>query len=249
MDLKVYPNYADMSVAAANMIIDCVTKKPNSFLCFATGETPKLAYQLVTEKANKNGIDFSKCFIIGLDEWLGIPPANTGSCHYFLDNYLFQPLGIHTSQVHLFDALTKNEEAECERMNKLIEQKGPVGFMVVGVGMNGHIGFNEPGTGIDSTAHVAILDETTRTIGKKYFQDEVSITRGITLGLKQVLQADTLLMIANGKKKASVIQKAVGEEISTSFPASLVRLHKNAILMIDNEAASELQTHRKWQDN
>ena len=126
-------------------------------------------------------------------------------------------------------------------MNRVIEEKGPVDLMIVGVGMNGHIGFNEPGAEIDSTAHVSILDETTRTVGKKYFETEVPITKGITLGLKQVMETKTLVMIANGKKKAPVIKRAVENEITTSFPASLIRRHKNSFLLIDREASTELQ--------
>ena len=242
MELKLYKDYDELSAAAASLIIDCVKAKPNALLCFATGDTPKLAYQLLAKKAVSDRIDFSKCFIIGLDEWMGIPPDNPGSCHFFLHEYLFKPMGIGGSQIHLFNAFAKNEKEECEKMNELIAKKGGINLVVVGVGMNGHIGFNEPGTDIDSLAHVAILDETTKTVGQKYFQDKVSIGKGITAGLKQVMQAGTLLMMANGKKKAPVIKRTVEEEISTHFPATLIQQHKNSFLMIDQEAAAELKT-------
>lgn len=241
MELKVYKDYNDLSAAAAEMIIDCVKSKPEALLCFATGSTPKLAYEMVAEKAINDRIDFSKCFIIGLDEWVGIPPENTGSCHWFLHEYLFTPMKIDLSQVHLFDALAKNQEGECKKMNKLIAANG-IDLMVVGVGMNGHIGFNEPGTDLDSVAHVAQLDETTKTVGQKYFSGKVSIEQGMTVGLKQVMQAEKLLMMANGKMKAPVIKRTVEEIVSTEFPASLAHKHKNGFLMIDEEAASELKT-------
>jgi glucosamine-6-phosphate isomerase len=241
MEIKVMRDYAAMSAAAAATIIDCVQQKPDALLCFATGDTPKLTYQILAEKVSKEKIDFTKCFFVGLDEWLGIPPDNTGSCHYFLHHYLFQPLGIAASQVHLFDGMTANEQSECEKMNKIIDENGVIDFMLVGVGMNGHIGFNEPGTDPGSLAHVSDLDQTTKTVGKKYFEGEVSINKGITLGLKQVMEAKTLLMIANGKKKAPVIKRAVQEQISPSFPATLIRGHTRSILLIDNEAGSELE--------
>ncbi|HLG38535.1 MAG TPA: glucosamine-6-phosphate deaminase [Chitinophagaceae bacterium] len=244
MELKIYSDYNNLSAAAADMIIDCVKTKPDALLCFATGDTPKLAYQLVAEKAIKDKVDFSRSFIIGLDEWMGIPPDNTGSCHWFLHVYLFKPLNIDPSQIHLFNAFAKNEEAECKKMNKLIAVNG-IDLMVVGVGMNGHIGFNEPGTDINSLAHVATLDETTVTVGQKYFKDKVSIGKGITVGLKQVMQTEKLLMMANGKKKAPVIKRAVEENVSNIFPATLIQQHKNAFLMIDDEAASELKTELK----
>jgi glucosamine-6-phosphate isomerase len=170
---------------------------------------------------------------------MGVPPTNTGSCHWYLHEYLFKPAGIDSSQIHLFNAFG-NEKEECRKMNKLIAVNG-IDLMVVGVGMNGHIGFNEPGTDINSLAHVSTLDEVTKTVGQKYFQDTVEIGKGITIGLKQVMEADTLLMIANGEKKAPVIKRAVEENVSTVFPATLIRQHKNGILLIDNEAASELK--------
>ncbi len=241
MELKIFNDYSDLSVAAAKMIIDCVNEKPGAVLCFATGDTPKLAYQKVGEIAKPGDVDFSKCFIIGLDEWMAIPPNNTGSCNYFLHHYLFTPLRINTTQIHLFDAMAANEKVECERMNNIIEKKGGIDLMLVGVGLNGHIGFNEPGADIDSEAHVAQLDETTKSVGQKYFNEEVIINKGITLGLKQIMKARTLVMMANGTKKAPVIRQAIKENITTNFPASLIRQHNNAFLMVDREAASELE--------
>jgi len=241
MELKIHKDYNELSATAAAMIIDYVKNKPEALLCFATGDTPKLTYQLVAETAMKDKVDFGQCFIIGLDEWMGVSPDNPGSCHWFLHEYLFKPIGIDSSQVHLFNAFG-NEKDECRKMNKLIAVNG-IDLMVVGVGMNGHIGFNEPGTDINSLVHVANLDETTTTVGQKYFKDKVEIGKGITVGLKQVMETDTLLMMASEKKKAPVVKRAVEENVSTVFPATLIRQHKNGILMIDNEAASELNQH------
>jgi glucosamine-6-phosphate isomerase len=197
---------------------------------------------MIAANATRDKIDFSNCFIIGLDEWAGIPPDNTGSCHWFLHEYLFKPMNIDPSQVHLFNAFATNEKDECEKMNSLIEGRGGIDLMVVGVGMNGHIGFNEPGTNIESLAHVALLDEITKTVGQKYFRDKVSIGKGMTVGLKQVMQAGTLLMMANGKKKAPVIKRTVEDGVTTDFPATLMQKHKNGFLLIDVEASSELKT-------
>jgi glucosamine-6-phosphate isomerase len=240
MELKIFKDYSELSIAAAMQVINCVKSKPNAVLCFATGDTPKLAYQKIGEVAKQDNVDFTKCFFIGLDEWLGIPPANTGSCNYFLHHYLFAPLGINSSQVHLFDAMTMNEEVECEKMNKLVDEKTGIDLMLAGVGINGHIGFNEPGADIGSGAHIAQLEEITKSVGQKYFTEEVVINKGMTLGLKQVMNARTLIMMANGNKKAPVVRRVLNEDISTDFPASLIRQHNNALLMIDEEAASEL---------
>ena len=243
MEMKIYEDYDAMSMAAAEMIIECVKNKPASLFCFATGDTPKLPYQLVIQIAEKEKIDFSKCFLIGLDEWLGIPPDTIGTCHYFLHEYLIQPLRIDPSHFHLFNSMTTDEQEECRKMDALVKEKGGIDFMVVGVGMNGHVGFNEPGTSFDLEAHVESLDATTRTVGTKYFETVVPINKGITLGMKQAIKARTLLMIANGSRKAPVIRKAVEEKETNQFPASFIQSHRNGILMLDSEAAGELTKH------
>lgn len=245
MELKVFNDHEAQSAAAADMIVDRIMNKPGAVLCFASGDSPRLAYQKAAERVRSERVDISNCLFIGLDEWLGIPPDNSGSCHYFLQHYLFGPMNIDPAQIHLFNGMTTDEDKECERMNNVIAMNGGIDLVVVGVGMNGHIGFNEPGTDIETTAHVAMLDEITRTVGKKYFNEPVPINKGITVGLKQVMEAGTLLMMANGKKKAPVIKRAVEGDTGTEFPASLVRKHANGILMIDAEAAAELKTHIK----
>lgn len=241
MKLKIYKDYRELSDAAATLILDTVKTKPEALLCFATGDSPRLTYQLIVEKARQEGVDFSRCFMIGLDEWMGVPPGNSGSCHYFLHEYLFDPLGIKDSQIHLFDAFAQSEESECGKMDRVIAGKGGIDLVVVGVGLNGHIGFNEPGTSLASTAHFAELEEITKTIGQKYFADKVTIGKGITVGLKQVMEAATLIMLANGSKKSPVIKKAVEDPVGIAFPATLMRHHRNSYLMVDEDAASALK--------
>ncbi len=121
--------------------------------------------------------------------------------------------------------------------------------MIVGVGMNGHIGFNEPGVSFDNYSHVINLDETTQSVGQKYFDRPVALKQGITLGLKHLLESKKALMIANGSKKAGIIKKALEEEISNSVPASIIRKHSNGVVMIDEEAASLLKKEFLQIDN
>lgn len=241
MELQIFDSYEALSMAAAALILATVTKKPGTVFCFASGDTPRRTYELLAEMAHKEHTNFKQCTFIGLDEWVGIPPENAGSCHYFLQKYLVQPLGLQPGQVHLFDAMANDLQAECDKMNALVLQKKGIDFMLVGVGMNGHIGFNEPGTSITLNAHVTQLDATTLSVGQKYFDAEVPASKGITIGLEQVLESGTLLMMANGKKKAAIIKQALAEEITNHTPASLIRHHGNGILMIDSEAAAGLQ--------
>jgi glucosamine-6-phosphate isomerase len=241
MELKIFKDYNELSFATCEEIIRIIKAKPNAVLCLATGQSPILTYQMMVEKITTDKIDISKITFIGLDEWIGIPPEMEGSCKHFLQTRLFKPLNVSATQVYLFDALANDLDAECKRMNDAVAGKGGIDFMLVGVGMNGHIGFNEPGVSVNNHAHVIELDETTKAVGqKKYFDKPVTIGKGITLGLQDFLEAKFAVMIANGTKKAEIIKKAIEEPISTNVPATIMRIHKNSLLMIDKEAATLL---------
>lgn len=240
MKLTILKDYDALSDAAADAIVDLVCANPEAVLCLAAGDTPKGAYALLASKAAARQADFRKATFIGLDEWLGVPPDNAGSCHYFLRHQLFAPLKIADEQIHLFDALATDMNAECRQMDDVIREKGGIDLMLVGVGMNGHIGFNEPGVRDDLYAHVVELDETTRRVGQKYFNRVTTLDKGITLGLRHVLESRTLILIASGPKKAEVIRAALKEPIGTDIPASVVRRHRNSVAMIDRDAAAHL---------
>jgi glucosamine-6-phosphate isomerase len=237
MEIKIFDNYDELSAAAADAVIETILHRSNALLCFATGNSPLGTYKALAEKIKQQRVDLSKCFCIGLDEWLGVSPQVKGSCHYDLHHHVFQPLGIQASQVHLFDGLTTAINDECEKMNELIEAKGGVDCMIVGIGLNGHIGFNEPGVSVQLRAHVQELHEATLLSGQTYFTEAVEIKNGITLGLAQVMNARKVLLLANGKSKAAIIKAATTGEITEQVPASCLQLHKNAMVMIDAAAA------------
>lgn len=239
MEVHVYPDYETLSRHAADEIIRQVKQKPDAVLCLAAGDTPRIAYDTLTARAIQAGIDFSHCTFVGLDEWVGVPPDNKGSCAWFLNKHLFTPLSISKSQIHLFDALSPDLEAECRKMNETILAKGGIDLMLVGLGMNGHIGFNEPGTPADTYAHVVDLDSTTRTVGQKYFTQNTSLSRGITLGLKHLLDARRVILIASGERKADIIKRALEGPVTPDVPATIIRHHHNSIVMLDEAASRE----------
>jgi glucosamine-6-phosphate isomerase len=241
MEVSIYRDYDMLSSAAADEILSVVKNKPEAVLCFASGDTPRLTYARMVQRAVNEKIDFTRCTFIGLDEWVGIPPDNEGSCHYFLKKLIFEPLQAAPEQIHLFDALSENLQLQCMRMDKVIAEKGRIDLMMVGIGMNGHIGFNEPGVPADLYSHVVELDEATQKVGQKYFRQHTLLQRGITLGLKHLLQSRKAILIANGVRKADVIRKALEEEISSHLPASIIRIHTNVMVMLDEEAASALE--------
>lgn len=240
MQLNIYKDYQSLSESTANTLIETVISNPTAVLCLATGDTPKLTYELLVNKAIERKVDFSRCTFIGLDEWVGIPPRIEGSCRFFLQSRIFGPLNIQESQVHLFDGMSHDPRDECSRMDDAIVTKGGIDLMLVGVGVNGHIGFNEPGAGTDVYSHLVDLHGITQSVGQKYFTGIVQIKQGLTLGFKTILQSKKLIMIANGLKKAAVMQKALEEEITTDVPAGLVRAHPFCWTVLDEEAASLL---------
>lgn len=240
MTIEVFEDYETLSLAAAGTIIAQVRNKPASVLCLAAGDTPRAAYRMVGELAKREGVDFSRCTFIGLDEWIGIPPDNEGSCRFFLQTNLFTPLNIASSQIHLFDALSSDPHSECERMDVNVKENGGIDFMLVGVGMNGHIGFNEPGVGEDLYSHIVDLDETTQSVGQKYFSKATKLQKGVTLGFRHVMDSKRVIVMASATKKADIMRKALEGPITTDVPASIIRRHANAAAMLDKDAAALL---------
>lgn len=240
MTVKAYKDHHALSEEAADEIIDLVKNKPDAVLCLASGDTPRLTCQLFAKKASQEKLNLARITFIGLDEWVGIPPENEGSCHYFFQHELFDKLHFSSEQAHLFNALSPDLEKECKKMDKVIFDHGGIDLMIVGIGMNGHIGFNEPGVSFDNYSHVIELDNTTVTVGQKYFKTAVLLEKGITLGLKHLQESKKVLLIANGAKKAEVIKKTVEEKLTTSFPASIMQKHSNGFVMVDEQAAGLL---------
>jgi glucosamine-6-phosphate isomerase len=176
-----------------------------------------------------------------LDEWVGVELDNEGSCHYFLHNTIFIPLEIEATQIHVFDAMANDIEQVCKKMDSIIESKGGIDLMLVGIGMNGHIGFNEPGVSFANYSHVINLDETTLTVGQKYFSTATNISKGITLGLQHLMESQKVILIANGEKKATIIKKMIEENITNQIPSTIMQQHSNGYIFLDEAAATQLK--------
>lgn len=240
MKIISFKNYQLLSEFAANEIAAAIKNDPSLVLCLASGDTPKLGVELLVKKLQRESIDHSNITFIGLDEWVGMPSSNTGSCHYFFKSKLIEPLQLMASQYFLFNAQANDLKNECLKMDEFIKEKKGIDIMLVGIGMNGHIGFNEPGTSFENLSHVIELDEITRSVGKKYFTEQVELTKGITIGFKHLLNTKKVFLMANGAKKAEVIKKAIEGPVTENFPASIMQKHENGFVIIDDEAASLL---------
>jgi glucosamine-6-phosphate isomerase len=238
MQTLIYNSFEALSEAVADKMVKILTEKPNAVFCLASGSSPGLAYQYFVKKVLNNNIDYSKCTFIGLDEWIGIPPNDSGSCHYFLQENIFKPLNINKNQINLFDGLSDNLEEECNKTDQLIRQKNGIDLIIVGIGLNGHIGFNEPGISPDKNSHVIELDELTKTIGQKYFDKPTQLSKGITIGLAHFMEAREAILMANGIKKAAIIHETVNGKIDINVPSTIIQTHKNAFVMVDEEAAN-----------
>ena len=232
-----FKNYEELSGYMASIIVNSIKNKPTLVLCMASGSTPALTCDMLVQELKKEGVDHSKFTFLGLDEWIGMPPKNTGSCDYFFRTKIFEPLQLGPSQCHLFNGMANDLQNECLEMDKLINDKGGIDIMIVGIGMNGHIGFNEPGTPFNSLSHVAELEEITRSVGQKYFDGPVMLTKGITIGLGHLMNAKKVFLLANGANKTEVIKKTIEGPITESFPASIMQQHADGVVIIDDTAA------------
>ncbi|MDB4922542.1 glucosamine-6-phosphate deaminase [Mucilaginibacter sp.] len=240
MKILTHKNYNEMCRAAADIILNQIKLKPDSLICLTSGDTPAGIYKLLVEDAQQGKVDFSACYFVGLDEWVGMDKNDTGSCTNFLYETFFTPARIDPSRMMIFDAKAANLDASCAAMDNFIKEKGPLAIMLVGIGMNGHIGLNEPGADFNSYAHHSALAPVTIEVGQKYFTHQTQLTEGITLGLKHLQEAKIPMLLASGIKKANIIKLALQGEVTNQVPASIFQTLSSAYVMLDEDAASLL---------
>lgn len=228
-----YPDYEAMSNATANIMAEALRQNPRLTLCMASGHTPSRTCDIFVRLLREGNIDYRQMRFIGLDEWVGLSPDNSGSCQYFFTEKLIKPLGLLPEQVFLFDALAADLQQECAKMDAVIQTRG-IDMMVVGIGVNGHIGFNEPGTPVDTLCHVTTLAPTTVQVGQKYFTEVTHLGKGITVGLRHLMAAKRLVLIANGAHKRDVVQQARFGPVDPAFPASIIQVHPHVMVITDS---------------
>ena len=237
MTIHKFSEYEELSAATASLIIEVLKQKPEALICIASGDTPLGVCKIL---AKSDPQLFVKCTFVGLDEWVGMDENDEGSCKFGIYQYLLKPLNIPHERIKYFDAKAIDLTSECAKINDFIVSRGGLDVMLVGVGMNGHIALNEPHTAFESYAHVSDLEDITISVGQKYFKKPTILTQGITLGLKHLQEAKLPILIANGAKKSSVIKKALTEQISEAFPASIFQRITHSLVMLDHEAAQLL---------
>lgn len=240
MQLIQFTGTSNLTEKAVELICQIVKEKPDATLCFACGETPRPVMNGLIQCHEKGSVDFSRVTLIGLDEWIGVGRETKGSCAQMLYDDFFTPMGFKEDQITIFNGLSANLSDDIEKINDLVEKKG-IDFLLLGIGMNGHIGLNEPGEDPNQNAHLVNLSATTKKVMSKYFSEEIAIEKGITLGFSQLLNAKTIIMIATGERKAKIVKQIIEQKPNPQLPASLLKLSKNeSLFFIDKEAASLL---------
>lgn len=241
MQLFISDTYESMSAKAAEKVIEKMNDNPNGLLSPASGDSPTGLYKELVNQISDKKIDISGWKFVGLDEWIGMNGADEGSCRFYLDKQLFGPLNISENNICFFDGKEKNLDDECTKVEKFINEHGQIDMAIVGLGLNGHVGMNEPGTSPSLHSHVAEIDPLTQQVGQKYFKEKTHISQGLTLGIANLMEAKNVILIVSGSKKAEIVRRLLEEEISEQLPASLLRNHKNFCVYLDAEAASLLE--------
>lgn len=240
MQLFIADDYQSLSIKAADDLMLFTKAKKNVLVCPASGDSPAGLYQLLVKKVNDNTINIDEWNFLGLDEWVGMNGADEGSCRYHLNNQLFDPLKVDDNKIFFFDGKATNLLQECDHAEQFIQNHGGIDVAILGLGMNGHIGMNEPGTSPALHCHVTQLDTVTQKVGQKYFKQPVQLTQGITLGIATLLKAKHLMLIVSGIQKASIVQQTLVGEISINMPGSLLRNHPGLMVYLDTAAAKLL---------
>ncbi|CCQ93096.1 Glucosamine-6-phosphate deaminase [[Clostridium] ultunense Esp] len=238
MKLYVEKDYEKLSKVAANIVREEIEKNPNIVLGLATGSTPEGMYRELIKMHKGEGLDFSKVTTFNLDEYVGIDEGHPNSYHYFMKEMLFNHINIDFKNTFIPDGKTKDPEKYCKKYDELIEKKGGIDLQILGIGENGHIAFNEPDETLNLGTSIVNLTQSTIEANSRFFDsiDEVPKT-AITMGIGTILKAKKIVLLANGKKKAKVIKELLkGEKISTKLPASMLLLHPNVTIIIDQEA-------------
>lgn len=245
MEIKVFENYDELSKSAAKVIINQIQKKGNSVLGLATGSSPIGLYQELIKDHKENKTSYKDVITFNLDEYYGITKDHPQSYYNFMLENFFQYIDVQNKNINIPNGDSKNIELECENYNKKLAET-PQDIQILGIGTNGHIGFNEPDTPFNSVTHKVKLKEKTRKDNARFFNslDEVP-TFAVSMGIKNILAAKKIILIAEGINKADAIHEMVYGKIDPKCPASVLQKHNSVTVYIDKLAASKLnETHK-----
>ena len=247
--MKIYAakDYNDLSRKAANIISAQVILKPNAVLGLATGSTPVGAYKQMIEWHKKGDLDFSRVRSVNLDEYKGLSGDHDQSYRYFMNHNLFDHVNIDKANTNVPNGLAEDPAAECRRYDQVIRDMGGIDLQLLGIGGNGHIGFNEPCDVFEKGTHVVTLTEETRQSNARFFSsiDEVP-THALTMGIQGIMSAGKILLLASGEAKAKAVYDSCFGPVVPGVPASVLQLHRDVIVIADEAALTLVRENEKW---
>ena len=239
MIIYVGKDYQDVSRKAANIMSAQIIMKPNAVLGLATGSTPVGLYKQLIEWYNKGDLDFANVTSVNLDEYKGLSPENDQSYRYFMNTNLFNHVNINKERTFVPNGLEPDSEKACAAYNEIIRSVGGIDLQLLGLGNNGHIGFNEPGAAFEKETHCVDLTESTIQANKRFFEKVEDVpTQAYTMGIKNIMAAKKILLVATGSAKADALYKSLYGPITPNVPASILQLHQDVTVVADEDALS-----------
>ena len=230
-------DYDEMSRKAAAILAAQIIGKEDSVLGLATGSTPEGLYRCLVEGYEKGELDFSKVRTVNLDEYQGLPQEHDQSYCYFMNHHLFQHINIKQENTHLPDGMNSDIWEECARYHAVVESMGGVDLQLLGIGPNGHIGFNEPADNFEDNTHCVTLTEATIQANSRFFSSEADVPRrAFSMGIGEIMAAKKILLVASGENKAEAVKAMLTGPVTPQVPASILRFHPNVVLVADEAA-------------
>lgn len=241
----VFPDAHSLAEHASQLLYQHIASQPDSVLGLATGSTMEPVYQLLADKINQHHPDVSQLHTFNLDEYIGLSPAHPQSYNYYMHQHLFDKIALPEQQCHLPAGDCTNLEQECRNYSALIKQHGGLDLQLLGIGTNGHIGFNEPGTAFDSRTHVVELSANTIRDNSRFFDDKSQMpTSAITMGIQDIMEAKEILLLATGAHKAEVMAQLFASQPDENMPASILKQHQRISILLDSSAAALIPAHQ-----
>ncbi len=236
-------DYDDMSRKAAAVISSQVTLKPDSVLGLATGSTVEGLYKELVKLFNQGTLDFSQVRSVNLDEYVGLPPDHDQSYNYFMKTNLFSKINIDEANTNLPNGLARDSDLECKRYDKIIDGFGQMDLQLLGLGNNGHIGFNEPSDTFMTNTHCVELTDETIESNARFFSDKSQVPKkALTMGIKGITQAKIVLLCVSGTHKAEALKNVLAGPVTPQIQGSILQMHPNLVVVADKDALSKLQT-------
>lgn len=241
MNIIIKNNYEEVSQVAADFLLNTVKDKKNAVLGLPTGSTPIGMYEKVVEEHKKGNVSFKDIKTFNLDEYVNLDRDNINSYYYFMNSNLFSHIDIDKNNIHIPNGMADDVEKECREYEEKLQSSGSMDILFLGIGINGHIGFNEPGESFQTTTHVTHLEHNTIEANARFFDKLEDVpTTALTMGMKTILSAKKIVLIATGENKANAVNEMVNGKVTPKMPASVLQLHNDVTIIIDNLAASKL---------